>query len=93
MKVLSKDEFEKINVLKSGEENTAFAKHFIGNPFLNPLTKPKDRLSLQMSLLNPVAAIAGAFTTRLRTSKDVPFFRCKKRFEPLNQSQNQRVAN
>lgn len=53
MKVFSKDEFEKINVFKTGEENTAFAKYFIGNSFLNPLTKPEDGLFLANVTFEP----------------------------------------
>ncbi len=53
MKVFSKDEFEKINVFKAGEENTAFAKYFIGNSFLNPLTKPEDGLFLANVTFEP----------------------------------------
>ncbi|MDO4380355.1 MAG: cupin domain-containing protein [Clostridia bacterium] len=53
MKVFSKDEFEKINIFKTGEENTAFAKYFIGNSFLNPLTKPEDGLFLANVTFEP----------------------------------------
>lgn len=53
MKVFSKDEFEKINVFKTGEENTVFAKYFIGNSFLNPLTKPEDGLFLANVTFEP----------------------------------------
>ena len=38
MKVMSKEEFEKQNVFGTGTENTAYAKYFIGNSYLNPLT-------------------------------------------------------
>ena len=41
MKIINKDEFEKLNMFGTGEENTAFAQYFIGNSFLNPLTDPK----------------------------------------------------
>ncbi len=33
-------DFEKSNVFGKGQENTAFAQYFIGNSYLNPLTKP-----------------------------------------------------
>lgn len=36
-----KKEFEKINVFGLGEPNNAFAKYFIGQSYLNPLTDPK----------------------------------------------------
>ncbi|MCD8180848.1 MAG: cupin domain-containing protein [Firmicutes bacterium] len=42
MKYQSKEEFEKANVFGTGEANTAFARYFIGNSFLNPLTDPSE---------------------------------------------------
>ena len=39
MKVIKKDEFEKLNVFGTGNLNTAYAQYFIGNSFLNPLTE------------------------------------------------------
>ena len=39
MKIIKKDEFEKLNVFGTGNLNTAYAKYFIGNSFLNPLTE------------------------------------------------------
>lgn len=53
MKVLSKEEFEKINVFKIGEENSAFAKYFVGNSFLNPLTKPENGIFLANVTFEP----------------------------------------
>ena len=41
MKTLSKEEFEKLNVFGTGTANTAYAKYFIGDSFLNPLTEAK----------------------------------------------------
>ena len=38
MKYQNKNEFEKANVFGTGNANEAFAKYFIGNSFLNPLT-------------------------------------------------------
>lgn len=38
----NKDEFPKENVFGLGEANTAYAKYFIGNSYLNPLTNPKE---------------------------------------------------
>ena len=38
----NKDEFAKENVFGLGEANTAYAKYFIGNSYLNPLTNPKE---------------------------------------------------
>ena len=42
MKYLDKEEFDKANKFGTGNPNDAFAKFFIGNSFLNPLTNPKD---------------------------------------------------
>lgn len=41
MKIADKEEFSKQNVFGLGQENTAFAKFFKGNSYLNPLTDPK----------------------------------------------------
>lgn len=35
---MNKEEFDKINVFGLGEPNVNFAKYFIGNSYLNPLT-------------------------------------------------------
>lgn len=42
MKYLYKEEFDKANKFGTGNPNDAFAKYFVGNSFLNPLTNPKD---------------------------------------------------
>ena len=42
MKYLDKEEFDKANKFGTGNPNEAFAKYFVGNSFLNPLTNPKD---------------------------------------------------
>lgn len=42
MKVLDKRQFEEINVFGMGKPNEAFAKYFIGESFLNPLTNPQE---------------------------------------------------
>lgn len=42
MKVMDKKQFEKMNVFGTGTPNDAFAKYFIGESFLNPLTSPKE---------------------------------------------------
>ena len=42
MKVLDKEQFEKINVFGTGSPNEAFAQYFTGESFLNPLTNPQD---------------------------------------------------
>ena len=41
MKFENKDTFELHNAFGMGEPNTAYAKYFIGDSFLNPLTDPK----------------------------------------------------
>ena len=46
MKIADKDEFEKQNVFGTGTPNTAYAKYFIGESYLNSLTKPEDGLHL-----------------------------------------------
>lgn len=38
-KTLKKDEFEKMNIFGMGNPNDAYAKYFVGNSFLNPLTE------------------------------------------------------
>jgi len=42
MKIVNKEEFEKINIFGTGTANTAFAKYFVGNSYLNPLTNPEE---------------------------------------------------
>ena len=37
-------DFEKSNIFGLGQEYSAFAQFFIGNSYLNPLTKPEDGL-------------------------------------------------
>lgn len=53
MKTLSKEEFEKLNVFGTGTANTAYAKYFIGDSFLNPLTKAEDGLFLANVTFEP----------------------------------------
>lgn len=42
MKYLDKKEFDKVNKFGTGNPNDAFAKYFVGESFLNPLTNPKE---------------------------------------------------
>lgn len=44
MKCNNKGIFEKQNVFGMGEANTTYAKYFIGESFLNPLTDPQSDL-------------------------------------------------
>ena len=37
---MNKEEFDKANVFGKGNSNVNFAKYFIGESFLNPLTEP-----------------------------------------------------
>ena len=37
---MNKEEFEKANIFGKGNSNVNFAKYFIGESFLNPLTEP-----------------------------------------------------
>ena len=46
-------DFEKSNVFGKGQENTAFAQYFIGNSYLNPLTKPGDGLAFANVTFEP----------------------------------------
>lgn len=46
MKCMDKHKFEQQNVFGTGAANTAYAKLFIGQSFLNPLTDPKTGLFL-----------------------------------------------
>ena len=53
MKYLSKEAFDAENVFGLGLENTAYAQYFIGNSYLNPLTKPEDGLHLSNVMFEP----------------------------------------
>ena len=39
---MNREEFEKVNVFGLGESNEAYAKYFIGESYLNALTKVSD---------------------------------------------------
>lgn len=39
MKIMNKDDFEKVNIFGTGKANIDYAKYFTGNSFLNPLTE------------------------------------------------------
>ena len=53
MKRMGKHGFEQQNVLGTGAANTAYAKFFIGQSFLNPLTDPKTALFLANVTFEP----------------------------------------
>jgi len=42
MKIMNEEEFNKKNTFGKGQENTMFAEYFIGDSFLNPLTKYEE---------------------------------------------------
>lgn len=39
MKLINKDEFEKVNIFGTGKPNVDYTKYFTGDSFLNPLTE------------------------------------------------------
>ena len=43
MKYETKEAFEAANAFGTGEPNTAYARFFQGDSFLNPLTDPQER--------------------------------------------------
>ena len=53
MKCMDKLEFEQQNVFGTGAANTAYAKFFIGQSFLNSLTDPKTGLFLANVTFEP----------------------------------------
>lgn len=53
MKYSNESEFNSANVFGKGEANTAFAKYFIGDSFLNPLTDPECGLFLANVTFEP----------------------------------------
>ena len=63
MKTMDQKEFARENVFGLGAENTAYAKYFIGQSYLNPLTNPESGLFLAMSPLSRVVGTTGIFTT------------------------------
>lgn len=42
VKIMNKEEFDKVNVFGLGNPNDAYAAYFSGASFLNPLTNPKE---------------------------------------------------
>ena len=53
MKIMDQKAFDAQNVFGLGEANTAYAKYFIGDSFLNPLTRPEDGLVLSNVTFEP----------------------------------------
>ena len=52
-KIISENEFDEKNVFGRGEVNAAYAKYFIGNSYLKPLTKPQDGLFMANVTFEP----------------------------------------
>ena len=50
---MNREEFEKVNVFGLGESNEAYAKYFIGESYLNPLTKASDGIFLANVTFEP----------------------------------------
>ncbi len=53
MKYENEQEFEAVNVFGTGTPNTSFSQYFIGQSFLNPLTRPEDGLFLANVTFEP----------------------------------------
>ena len=53
MKTVDRAEFEKLNVFGPGEANTAYARYFSGNSYLNPLTDPERTVFLANVTFEP----------------------------------------
>ena len=50
---MNKEEFDKVNVFGRGTPNTAYAKYFIGDSYLHPLTKPGDPIGMANVTFDP----------------------------------------
>ena len=50
---MKKEEFDKINIFGLGKPNVDFAKYFIGNSYLNPLTDPNKTIFLANVTFEP----------------------------------------
>lgn len=53
MKYLIREEFEKENIFGLGNPNEGFAQYFIGNSYLNPLTRPQETVFLANVTFEP----------------------------------------
>ena len=53
MKTVDRAEFEKLNVFGTGGANTAYARYFSGNSYLNPLTDPERTVFLANVTFEP----------------------------------------
>ena len=69
MKYETKEAFEAANAFGTGEPNTAYARFFQGDSFLNPLTDPQERaVCWPTSPLSRAAATTGTSTTPPRAA-------------------------
>lgn len=59
MKFENKDVFEQHNVFGMGKPNTAYARYFMGDSFLNPLTDPQCGLFAANVTFARVVVITG----------------------------------
>lgn len=50
---MNKEEFDKNNIFGIGNPNTAYSKYFIGNSYLNPLTRPEDGMFIANVTFEP----------------------------------------
>ncbi len=50
---MNKDEFDKNNIFGLGNPNTAYSKYFIGNSYLNSLTRPEDGMFIANVTFEP----------------------------------------
>lgn len=53
VKTMNKEEFDKQNVFGLGSKNVDYAKYFIGNSYLNPLTDPSKTIFLANVTFEP----------------------------------------
>ena len=50
---MNKEEFDKNNIFGIGNPNTAYSKYFIGNSYLNPLTRSEDGMFIANVTFEP----------------------------------------
>ena len=50
---MNKEEFDENNIFGIGNPNTAYSKYFIGNSYLNPLTRPEDGMFIANVTFEP----------------------------------------
>ena len=66
MRIADQDRFEKENLFGMGQANTAYARYFIGDSYLNPLTQPG---SCPLSLANVTFAPGCRNNWHIHTAK------------------------